>query len=312
MCLRLIDCIFAFCTREGCGIHNHKLSLKGLHPSYLAFPSSFKSLPVPSQWTHHPWTFSLVVVAVSGLFFAGVIKGATGIGYSSCALPFLVVSLGLKEAIVLVVAPAIASNVSVLFTTGRVGRSLKQFWPFYLATLPGIFCGVLLLTAADKRVPTQILGVVICAYAILALLRPSLALTPAAARRLRAPAGFLNGLLTGFTGSQVMPLMPYMLALHLEPALLVQAVNVAVVIATVFLGAGLWMHGRDVGAGFEPVHPGGGAGASWRSAWKLGAAAHSGAAVQIHRAGGAFDDWHVVDAASLGLDRAWASRQVRA
>ncbi|MFZ1106763.1 MAG: sulfite exporter TauE/SafE family protein [Rhodomicrobium sp.] len=187
---------------------------------------------------------SLVVVAVSGLFFAGVIKGATGIGYSSCALPFLVVSLGLKEAIVLVVAPAIASNVSVLFTTGRVGRSLKQFWPFYLATLPGIFCGVLLLTAADKRVPTQILGVVICAYAILALLRPSLALTPAAARRLRAPAGFLNGLLTGFTGSQVMPLMPYMLALHLEPALLVQAVNVAVVIATVFLGAGLWIMGE--------------------------------------------------------------------
>ena len=49
---------------------------------------------------------NLVVVAVSGLFFAGIIKGATGIGYSSCALPFLVASLGLKEAIVLVVAPS--------------------------------------------------------------------------------------------------------------------------------------------------------------------------------------------------------------
>jgi uncharacterized protein len=187
---------------------------------------------------------SIVVVAVSGLFFAGVIKGATGIGYSSCALPFLVASLGLKEAIVLVVAPAIASNIAVLFTTGWLGRSLQKFWPFYLATLPGIFCGVLLLTAVDKRIPTQILGFIICAYAILALLRPSLTLDPATARRLRAPAGFLNGLLTGFTGSQVMPLMPYMLALHLEPALLVQAVNVAVVIASVFLGLGLWVTGE--------------------------------------------------------------------
>ncbi len=186
---------------------------------------------------------SLVVVAVSGLFFAGVIKGATGIGYSSCALPFLVATLGLKEAVVLVVAPAMASNFAVLFTAGRLGRSLKRFWPLYLATLPGIFCGVLLLTEVDKRIPTQMLGVIICAYAVLALLRPSLALAPATANKAQVPVGFLNGVITGVTGSQVMPLMPYMLALRLEPELLVQAVNVAVVIASGFLGVGLWITG---------------------------------------------------------------------
>ena len=109
---------------------------------------------------------NLIVVAVSGLFFAGIIKGATGIGYSSCALPFLVASLGLKEAIVLVVAPAMASNVAVLFTTGSLGRSLRKFWPLYVATLPGILCGVYLLMWADKHIPTQVLGVIICAYAI--------------------------------------------------------------------------------------------------------------------------------------------------
>ena len=90
----------------------------------------------------HPMDVNLIVVAVSGLFFAGVIKGATGIGYSSCALPFLVASLGLKEAIVLVVAPAMASNLAVLFTTGSLGRSLRKFWPLYVATLPGILCGI--------------------------------------------------------------------------------------------------------------------------------------------------------------------------
>ncbi len=185
----------------------------------------------------------LVVVAVSGLFFAGIIKGATGIGYSSCALPFLVASLGLKEAIVLVVAPAMASNVAVLFTTGSLGRSLGRFWPLYLATLPGTLCGVFLMGWADKRIPTQVLGVIICAYAIQALLQPSIALAPRKAKALRVPVGFANGLLTGFTGSQVMPLMPYMLALNLEPAIFVQAVNIAVVIASVFLGFGLWITG---------------------------------------------------------------------
>jgi uncharacterized protein len=186
---------------------------------------------------------NLIVVAVSGLFFAGIIKGATGIGYSSCALPFLVASLGLKEAIVLVVAPAMASNVAVLFTTGSLGPSLRKFWPLYVATLPGILCGVFLLIWADKHIPTQVLGVIICAYAIQALLRPNLSISPKIARAAQIPVGFSNGLLTGFTGSQVMPLMPYMLALNLEPTLFVQAVNIAVVIASVFLGFGLWLAG---------------------------------------------------------------------
>jgi len=186
---------------------------------------------------------NLVVVAVCGLFFAGIIKGATGIGYSSCALPFLVASLGLKDAIVLVVAPAMASNVAVLFTTGSLKRSLRKFWPLYLATLPGILCGVSLLMWADKRIPTQVLGVIICAYAIQALLRPNFSISPRIAKAARAPVGFANGLLTGFTGSQVMPLMPYMLALNLEPTLFVQAVNIAVVIASVFLGIGLGLAG---------------------------------------------------------------------
>jgi uncharacterized membrane protein YfcA len=149
----------------------------------------------------------------------------------------------LKDAIVLVVAPAMASNVAVLFTTGSLRRSLRRFWPLYLATLPGILCGVFLLTWADKRVPTQVLGVIICAYTILGLLRPNLSFSSKIARTAQVPVGFANGVLTGFTGSQVMPLMPYMLALNLDPALFVQAVNIAVVIASAFLGVGLWMAG---------------------------------------------------------------------
>ncbi len=191
----------------------------------------------------HPVDVNFIVVAVSGLFFAGIIKGATGIGYSSCALPFLVASLGVKEAIVLVVAPAMASNVAVLFTTGSLERSFRKFWRLYLATLPGILGGVFLLAWADRRIPTQVLGVIICAYAIQALVRPSFSLSPKIARAAQIPVGFLNGLLTGFTGSQVLPLMPYMLALNLEPTLFVQAVNVAVVIASVFLALGLWSAG---------------------------------------------------------------------
>ncbi len=223
---------------------------------------------------------NLILFAISGLFLAGIIKGATGIGYSSCALPFLAAALDLKAAIVLLVFPAMASNVAVLFTTGSLEHALRRFWPLYLATLPGILAGVSLLIWVDKRIPTQILGVIIAAYAIQWVdkriptqilgviiaayaiqgwLKPSFVLQPRIAHAAQIPVGLLNGLLTGFTGSQVMPLMPYMMSLQLDSMLFVQAVNIAVVIASLFLGFGLWATGTmsapDVGLSIMAVVP---------------------------------------------------------
>ena len=155
----------------------------------------------------------VIACAIAGLFFAGVIKGATGIGYSSCALPFLVAALGLKTAIVLVVVPAMASNVLLLFTTGHVRDTVKRFWPLYAATLPGILFGIVLLSWVDKHIPTQCLGALIVLYVLQAWAKPDFVLQPRIARAAQVPVGLLNGVLTGFTGSQVLPLMPYMLSL---------------------------------------------------------------------------------------------------
>ena len=185
----------------------------------------------------------LIACAIAGLFFAGIIKGVTGIGYSSCALPFLVAALGIKTAIVLVVAPAMASNVALLFTTGHVRDTVRRFWPLYAATLPGILCGIVLLTWVDKHIPTQILGVLIVLYVVQALAKPDFVLQPRIAQAVQVPVGLLNGVLTGFTGSQVMPLMPYMLSLKMAPDRFVQAVNIAVITASAFLGVGLFATG---------------------------------------------------------------------
>jgi hypothetical protein len=39
--------------------------------------------------------WSLIPMIGLGLFVAGLLKGATGLGYSSCALPFLVAAVDL-------------------------------------------------------------------------------------------------------------------------------------------------------------------------------------------------------------------------
>jgi uncharacterized protein len=182
-------------------------------------------------------------LAALGLFLAGVIKGTTGLGYSSCALPFLVAAVGLKTAIVLVVIPAMFSNVLVMFNTGHFRETLSRFWPLYTATLPGIVIGVVVLVWIDQRIATRALGILTILYAILALTRPSLALAARLERSLQIPVGVLNGFFTGLTGSQMMPLLPYMLALKLDPDRLVQANNVAVTLASAILGTALFASG---------------------------------------------------------------------
>lgn len=180
-----------------------------------------------------------LVIAIVGLLAAGVIKGATGIGYSSCALPFLVVAIGLKPAVAMLVVPAMASNLMVVSSTGHIYSTIQKFWPLYIATLPGIIVGILVLAAVDQHLATKVLGVIIVAFGIQATLKPGFQLRQDTARRLRIPVGLLSGFFTGLTGSQVMPLMPYMLAMKLDAQQFVQAVNLAVITASLFLGASL-------------------------------------------------------------------------
>ena len=57
------------------------------------------------------------------------------------------------------------------------------------------------------------------------------------------PAGLLNGFFTGLTGSQVLPLLPYMLSLQLTASQMVQAVNLSVIVASGFMAVALYSSG---------------------------------------------------------------------
>lgn len=177
--------------------------------------------------------------AAAGLLLAGIVKGATGLGYSSCALPFLVVALGLKPAMALVIVPALATNVAVALSTGHLRETVRRFHVLYLAMIPGIAVGIGLLVWINQTVAMKTLGSIIVGYAAWTLLRPDLRLSDSAASILQVPTGFLNGVLTGLTGSQVMPLFPYMLSLGLSADRVVQAINFAVLICSVVLAGGL-------------------------------------------------------------------------
>ena len=59
------------------------------------------------------------------------------------------------------------------------------------------------------------------------------------ARNLQVPVGFTTGIVNGATGSQVMPVLPYLLSLSLSPDRLVQAINISFTASSLVMMAGL-------------------------------------------------------------------------
>jgi uncharacterized protein len=175
-------------------------------------------------------------VTTLGLLVAGIIKGATGLGYASCALPFLAMAMGLKQAISLALLPAMASNFLIICITPHRIEMLGRFWPLYVAAIPGIMGGIYLLVWFGQSIPTISLGILIVAYSAFSIARPSLMIPKKLQGPLQIPVGLLNGFFTGLTGSQVLPFLPYILGLHLGPDRTTQAVNLAV---TIWSGATL-------------------------------------------------------------------------
>jgi len=102
----------------------------------------------------------------------------------------------------------------------------------YLAALPGLALGVQVLANAEGAVTRAALGVVLVLYSAWALAARTPVLDERAERWLKAPVGLLTGLVNGVTGSQVVPVLPFLLALPLGKNAFVQTINLSFTLAS--------------------------------------------------------------------------------
>ena len=109
----------------------------------------------------------------------------------------------------------------------------------YLALLPGLGLGLALVVMNDQDVPASVLGLVIIVYCAFAFWQPALRLTERQERGMQIPVGLPNGLISGFTGSQIIPLEPFMLSLRLEAERFAQAVNIGFTLFSLVMVFGL-------------------------------------------------------------------------
>ncbi|MEM9059186.1 MAG: sulfite exporter TauE/SafE family protein [Pseudomonadota bacterium] len=170
---------------------------------------------------------------------AATAKGVTGLGFSTTCLPFLAVTVGLKEALPLLIIPSVASNLMVQVGAGRFLPTIRRFWPMLIATLPGLLLGLWLLDRVDGATAAAVLGVVLVGYCAFAFARPDLRLPTRLERPLGPVSGFLTGIINGVTGSQVMPSMPFLMSLRLDRNMFVQAINCSFTLSSIVMMIGL-------------------------------------------------------------------------
>jgi uncharacterized membrane protein YfcA len=180
-----------------------------------------------------------VAAILATYLLAAVAKGVTGMGFSTVCLPFLALIVGLKEALPLLIIPSVCANLAVMRRAGRFGETVRRFWPMLLATAPGLAVGLWALARVDGREAGGALGLVLLLWCGFAWAKPDLRI-PERWQGVGGPlSGFLTGTVNGLTGSQVMPAIPYLMALGLDRNVFVQASNCSFTLSSLIMAVGL-------------------------------------------------------------------------
>lgn len=174
-----------------------------------------------------------ILIVMATFLTGGLVKGALGLGLPVVALAFLAAPLGLKAAMAVMLAPCLLTNIWQAFTGGSLMFILRGFWSFFLAAAIGIWFGVSILAVARNEVLLGLLGVVLCAYSVLAMTRPQIP-PPRPSRRVvyNPIAGGLGGLMFGMTGTFIVPGLLYLQAMDFGRNTFVQAMGIAFLVIT--------------------------------------------------------------------------------
>ncbi len=185
------------------------------------------------------------VALIAAIFtLAGLVKGVAGFGLPTVSLSLLVLTRSLPEAMALMLVPALATNIWQALAGGPVLPVLRRLWPFLLAVLVCGYTATGVLARSDSAVLTGLLGLLMVASSALALTAPQFATPSPATERWMSPLmGGLSGIVTGLTGSFLVPAAQWLAALHLPKQQFVQGFGMGVVAGMVALGAGLQGHG---------------------------------------------------------------------
>ena len=182
----------------------------------------------------------LMLFTISATFIiAGGVKGIIGLGLPSVSLGLLTATLDLPTAMALMIAPSFFTNLYQATVGGHASLILQRIWPFLLIATATVWLGSTALTRVDLDVLTALLGLLLVAYGSLNIFGIRFAIPSHTEGWTGLVFGAANGILTGMTGSFVVPGVMYLQGIGLSRDMLVQAMGMLFTASTIALAFSL-------------------------------------------------------------------------
>jgi uncharacterized membrane protein YfcA len=159
--------------------------------------------------------FTITLVAATFLL-AGVVKGVIGLGLPTISLAVLSIAINLPTAMALLLVPSLVTNLWQALTGGNANLILNRIWPFLFMATVTVWVG-----------------------ANVSLVGIRTALTAGQDSWIGPAAGAVNGILTGMTGSFVVPGVLYLQSIGFSRNQLIQSMGMLFTLSTLALAAAL-------------------------------------------------------------------------
>jgi len=180
------------------------------------------------------------VVVVAGAFLlAGAVKGVIGLGLPTVSLALLTVAIDLPTAMALLLVPSFVTNLWQAMAGGNGKSILLRLWPFLLMATVTVWVGAIALTRVEVYLLSALLGGLLVVYAAANLGGLRVRITTRHERWAGPLLGTVNGILTGMTGSFVVPGVLFLQAIGLARDVLMQAMGMLFTVSTLALALAL-------------------------------------------------------------------------
>lgn len=182
----------------------------------------------------------IIITAVALTFLlAGMVKGVIGLGLPTVSLGILTAVIDLPSAMALLLAPSFVTNVWQAMVGGNALAIVKRLWPFFLMATGTVWVGAIALSRLDLNFLSGLLGLLLIVYAVVSLAGFRMTVSARHEGWSGPVFGTVNGVLTGMTGSFVVPGVMFLQAIGLPRDMLIQAMGFLFTLSTVALAVAL-------------------------------------------------------------------------
>ena len=178
---------------------------------------------------------STVIVILGTFLFAGMVKGIIGLGLPTISLALLTIATSLPTSMALLLVPSLVTNIWQAAVGGKFREILTRLWPLFLTAAFTVWFGVLVLSSVELTLLSALLGALLMIYAVINLSGYRFNLNTRHEWWVGFLVGSVNGILTGMTGSFVVPGVFYLQSIGLRRDMLIQSMGILFTVSTLAL-----------------------------------------------------------------------------